>query len=143
MHIVFHTHHADVSEALQQRAEQAVRKLAARLRGTTDASVRFAEDGTERRVEIVLRAARRRPLVAAGEGARYEIALADAVERLGAHVAHAREERERRVRRDARAASAAAASGRVPNDAPPADDGEFPGDELELDLSPARRVAGT
>jgi ribosome-associated translation inhibitor RaiA len=98
LHIVFHAHHADVTDAIQQRAEQAVRKLAGRLRGTTDASIRFAEDGAVRRVELVLRAARRAPLVAEGVGPRYEVALASALDRLGAHVAHVRAERERRRR---------------------------------------------
>jgi ribosome-associated translation inhibitor RaiA len=96
LHIVFHAHRADVTEAVQQRAEQAVQKLAARLRGSTDASVRFADDGAVRRVDIVLNVARRAPLVAVGEGPRYEVALSDAVERLAAHVAHLRSDRERR-----------------------------------------------
>ena len=96
MHIVFHAHRADVSETLQQRAAQAVDKLASRLRGATDASIRFAEDGVIRRVEIVLRVARRRPLVAEGAGPRYEIALAAAAERLAAHVAHVKAQREGR-----------------------------------------------
>jgi hypothetical protein len=96
LHIVFYAHRADVTEAVQQRAEQAVRKLAARLRGTTDASIRFAQDGALRRVDIVLSVARRAPLIAAGEGPRYEVALTAAVERLSAHVAHLRAERERR-----------------------------------------------
>jgi ribosome-associated translation inhibitor RaiA len=96
VHIVFHAHRADVSEAIQQRAEQAVRKLASRLRGATDASIRFVSDGIARRIEIVLRVARRRPLVAEGAGPRYEVALAAAVERLGAHVAHVKAQREAR-----------------------------------------------
>jgi len=95
VHIVFHAHHADVTEPLQQRAEAAVRKLATRLRGTTDASIRFGQHGTSRRVEIMLRVVRRKPLVAEGEGTRYETALAAAVERLSAHVAHLRAERSR------------------------------------------------
>lgn len=136
MHIVFHAHHADVTDALQQRAAQSVTKLAARLRGTTDASVRFADDGAERRVEIMLRAARRRPLVAEGTGSRYEFALASAVERLGAHVAHVRAERERRRRtRDA---------SRTVGDAAPAAnvDDDF-GDLLrDAATPPPRPVAG-
>jgi ribosome-associated translation inhibitor RaiA len=96
VHIVFHAHHADVTDALQQRAEQAVRKLAARLRGATDASIRFVKHGATPRVEIMLRVARRKPLVAEGEGSRFEFALNGAVERLSAHVAHVRAERARK-----------------------------------------------
>jgi len=97
-HIVFHAH-SDVTEAVRQRAEQSVRKLASRIRGTTDASIRFDADGAVRRAEIVLRAARRAPLVAEGSGSRYEFALAAALDKLEAHVAHVRAERERKRRR--------------------------------------------
>lgn len=96
--IVFHAHRADVTEPLQQRAEQAVQKLAARLRGATDASIRFCEDGAVRKVDVVLNVARRAPLHAAGQGPRYEVALSSAVERLAAHVAHLRAQRARRRR---------------------------------------------
>jgi ribosome-associated translation inhibitor RaiA len=98
VHIVFHAHHADVTDALQTRAEQAVRKLASRLRGATDASIRFAADGATRRVDIVLAIARRKPLVAAGAAARFEGALGAALERLSAHVAHVKAERARKRR---------------------------------------------
>ena len=98
MNIVFHAHHADATDALQTRAEQAVRKLAGRLRGATDASIRFVTDGATRRVEIVLAVARRKPLVAAGASTRFEGALGAALERLGAHVAHVKAERARKRR---------------------------------------------
>ena len=98
MNIVFHAHHADMPEPLQQRAEQAVRKLATRLRRVVDASVRFSEDGPTRRVEIVLRAPRQQPLVAAGSGRQYETALGEALQRLESHVEHLRVARGRRIR---------------------------------------------
>ena len=99
LHIVFHAHRADVTDALQQKAEAAVSKLASRLRGATDASVRFAEDAGNRRVELVLRVARRAPLVAEATSTRYETALSTAIERLEQHVAHVKVERARRIRR--------------------------------------------
>jgi ribosome-associated translation inhibitor RaiA len=98
VNIVFHAHHADMPEPLQQRAEQAVRKLATRLRRVVDASVRFSEDGPTRRVEIVLRAPRSEPLVAAGSGRLYEAALGEALVRLESHVEHLRVARGRRIR---------------------------------------------
>lgn len=104
MNIVFHAHHADMPEALQERAEQAVQKLAVRLRRVVDASLRFSEDGPTRRVEIVLRAPRQQPLVAAGSGRVYETALGEALARLESHIAHLRAARGRRIRA-ARAAS--------------------------------------
>lgn len=137
LHIVFHAHHADVTDAIQQRAEQSVRKLAARLRGATDASIRFAEDGAVRRVELVLRTARRAPLVAEGLGPRYEVALAAALDRLGAHIAHVRALRERR-RRQAEGLRLETTVGR--------EDGLEPEPELDdfapEDVEPARRAAG-
>lgn len=99
MDIVFQSHRAEVPSAVQQRAEQAVTKLAGRLRRAVDAQVRFAEDGPARRVEITLRAARREPMVAVGEARAYEAALSEAVARLEAHVAHDKELRARAAKR--------------------------------------------
>jgi ribosome-associated translation inhibitor RaiA len=98
VNIVFHAHNAEMPESLQQRAEQAVQKLATRLRRVVDASVRFAEDGPVRRVEIVLRAPRQQPLVAAGSGRLYETALGEALERLASHIAHLKAAQGRRIR---------------------------------------------
>ena len=98
MNIVFHAHHADMPGSLQERAEQAVQKLASRLKRAVDASVRFAEDGQVRRVEIVLRAPRQQPLVAAGSGRLYETALGEALERLESHIAHLKAAKGRRIR---------------------------------------------
>ena len=98
MKIVFHAHNAEMPESLQQRAEQSVQKLATRLRRAVDASVRFAEDGPTRRVEIVLRAPRQQPLVAAGSGRLYETALGEALERLESHIAHLKAAQGRRIR---------------------------------------------
>ena len=87
MEIVFQAHHAVISDDLRARAERAVHKAAARLRRTVDATVRFEEDGPTRRVEIVLRAPRQRPVVAAGEGRLFGRALTAAAARLQAQVA--------------------------------------------------------
>jgi ribosome-associated translation inhibitor RaiA len=129
--IVFHAHNADMSDSLQERAEQAVRKLASRLRRAVDASVRFTEDGPVRRVEIVLRAPRRRPLVAVGSGRLYESALGQAVAHLESHLAHLKAVRSRPIR-------AARATTRVPGVAAPlAADGDVTG------ASASRREAAT
>jgi len=136
VNIVFHAHRADVTDALQERAEQAVRKLATRLRGTTDASIRFAADGATRRVEIVLRVARRKPLVCEGIAPRYEGALAAAVERLSAHVAHVRAERARKRQADA-------ARGTAPPASESAGESEDDFTDLLLDRETARRLAAS
>ena len=93
MEIIFHSHHADISPRMQQRADQGIRKIVARLGRAVDAVVRFESDGPTRRVEIVLHAARGRRLVARGEGRNFGPALASALERLGARVGHVRRTR--------------------------------------------------
>lgn len=98
MNIVFHGHHADVSSALQQRAEQRVRKLGGRIRRATDASIRAAGDGRFRRIEIELRAPKARPLVAVAESDSYEAALGDALARLEAQVEQLKAMRTKRIR---------------------------------------------
>lgn len=101
MEIILHVHHAEVSDAMRQRAERAVRRLAARLAHTVDAVVRFEQDGRERRVELEVRAARVRPLVASGCAGAFGPALTRAVDRLEREVReqHARATRQRRAAR--------------------------------------------
>jgi ribosome-associated translation inhibitor RaiA len=84
--IVFHAHHAVISDELRARAERAVHKAAARLHRAVDAIVRFEEDGPTRRVEIVLNAPRHGPVVAVGEGRQLSAALTAALARLQAQV---------------------------------------------------------
>ena len=117
MDIVFHAHHAVISDELRARAERAVHKAAARLRRAVDATVRFEEDGPTRRVEIVLHAPRKAPLVAVGEDRVLTRALSAAASRLQAQVGRgaAGGARPRRL------ADAAA-----PPDAFAADDGDAP-----------------
>ena len=93
MEIIFHSHHAAVSQSMHLRAERGIRKVVARLGRAVDAVVRFEEDGPTRRVEVMLHAARGRRLVARGEGRHFGPALATALDRLGARVGHARRTR--------------------------------------------------
>ena len=120
MDIVFHAHHAVISDDLRARAERVVHKAAARLHRAVDATVRFEEDGPTRRVEIVLHAPRHRPVVAVGEARLLGPALSAAAARLQAQVAksvppHARP---RRASADGAVAIGAA------DDRLPADDGD-------------------
>lgn len=105
MEITLHAHHAVMSDQLRARAERMVRKLAERIRRPVDATIRFTQDGPMRRVEIVLHPARRRPIVAAGQGRTYGPALAEAAERMETQLT--------RVKRTARARAAAAAAARA------------------------------
>ena len=101
MQIIFHSHHASVSDRLRLRAEQGVRKLAARLGGAVDAVIRFEGDGRTRRVEIVMHGSRRRRLVAEGQARYLGPALSQAVDGLRDQVDRARRVRSKAARRRA------------------------------------------
>ncbi len=101
MQIIFHSHHASVSDRLRLRAEQGVRKLATRLGGAVDAVIRFQNDGPTRRVEIVMHASRHRRLVAEGQARYLGPALAQAVDGLRDQVDRARRARGKGARRRA------------------------------------------
>jgi ribosome-associated translation inhibitor RaiA len=84
--IIFHSHHAAISDRMRRRAELAVERAARRLSRAVDAIVRFEQDGPMKRVEIVLHAPRQRKVVALGEARFYGLALTIAIEKLGAQV---------------------------------------------------------
>lgn len=86
MEIVFHEHHAEISERMRQRARRAVGKVARRLDHVVHAIVRFEQDGPTRCVEIVLHAPRQRRLMAKSRSRYFGAALADVTDRLLAQV---------------------------------------------------------
>ena len=86
MEIIFHAHHAVISDRMRLRAERAVRKIARKLARAVDAIVRFERDGPTCRVEVVLHASGRRDLIAEGRARYYGPALAEAVSKLDAQV---------------------------------------------------------
>jgi ribosome-associated translation inhibitor RaiA len=84
--IIFHAHNAVISERLRERSEHAIQKLASRMSRVVDAIVRFEQDGPTRRVEVVLHAPRRSPLVAEGQARYYGPALSQALARIEAQL---------------------------------------------------------
>ena len=102
MEIIFHAHHAAISDHMRGRAERAVRKVAARLPRVTSAVVRFEEDGPARRVEIELLGAGRK-LVSTASGRFFGPALTDATQRLLARVGHDRRDKNKKHLRRPRA----------------------------------------
>ena len=78
MEIIFHAHHANVSDRMRKRAESAVRRAARRMARAVDGIIRFEQDGPVKRVEIVLHAPRQRNLIARGEGRYFGPAFAGA-----------------------------------------------------------------
>lgn len=107
MEIIFHAHHANVSDRMRRRAEAAVRKTAQRLARTVDAIIRFEQDGPVKRVEILLHAPRQRDLIARGEGKFFGPAFTTAVDKLSAQIQALRTSR-RTARRSVLAGKAAA-----------------------------------
>ena len=95
MEIVFHSHHAVVSDNMRARAERIVRKIASRATRVTGAVVRFEEDGPVRRVEIELHGSGRK-LVADSRGRFFGGALAAAGQRLLARVQHDRRDKNKK-----------------------------------------------
>lgn len=90
MDIIFHGHHASVSDRMRQRAAAGVRRLTTRLERAVDAIIRFEEDGPNRRVEIILHAPRQRRLVAEAEGRFYGPTIVAALAKLQAQIATSR-----------------------------------------------------
>lgn len=103
MTIIFHAHHAIMSPRLRRRAEQAVAQLADRLARPVEAVVRFEEDGPIRRVEIVLHAPRRKPVIAEGRHRYIGSALTEALGRLESQIETSRRKQRARARRGGRA----------------------------------------
>lgn len=86
MEIIFHAHHANVSERMRKRTEAAVRRAALRMSRAVDAIIRFEQDGRVKRVEILLHAPRQRDLIARGEARFFGPAFAAAMGRLTAQI---------------------------------------------------------
>lgn len=101
MDIIFHAHHAAISDRMRLRAELAAQRAAARLKRAVDVVVRFEQDGPVKRVEIVLHAPRQRDIVALGEDRFYGRALSAAISKLSAQVRRIGRERKSGVRKQA------------------------------------------
>ena len=99
MDIIWHAHHAVISERLKARAEAAVVKVASRLDRAIGATVRFEREGTRCRVEVLLRAPRHKALIAEGHGRYYGPALAMAVAHLARQVSDERRTAKSRLER--------------------------------------------
>jgi ribosome-associated translation inhibitor RaiA len=98
MELLLHSHNVNVSAVVRQRAERLVRRLAPRVGRVVDATVRFADDGPLRRVEIDVHAAGGRRVVAAGTGRHFGPALAHAGANLRAQCEHAKRTHRERSR---------------------------------------------
>ena len=86
MEIIFHAHHATISDSMRKRAEAGVKRVARRAGRAVDAVIRFEQDGPVKRVEMVLHTSSRRDLIARGESRYYGLALTAALGRLNAQI---------------------------------------------------------
>ena len=102
MDIVFHGHHAVMSDRLKERATRGLQRLQRRIADATDATVLFQQDGSERRVELRVHAPGHRNLVAEGRAPYYGPALRLALTHLEAQLGHVRRDRRERAARVAR-----------------------------------------
>ena len=82
MEVIFHAHHATVSDRMRKRCEAAVRRAGLRLTRAVDGIIRFEQDGPVKRVEIVLHAPRQRDMIARGEGKFFGPAFSLAMDKL-------------------------------------------------------------
>jgi len=98
MEIVYHAHHAVISERMRQRADAIVRRLAQRLGRVVDVMVRFEGDGPQRRVELVVHRGDGARLIAEGAARYYGPARKQAAGRLQAQLAHRKRTPRARVR---------------------------------------------
>jgi ribosome-associated translation inhibitor RaiA len=96
--VIFHSHNAVISERLRTRAASIIQKLQRRTAHPVLAIVRFEQDGPTRRVEIVMHASRRRPLISNGYARTYGPALSEAVHNLQAQLARSKRTPKRRAR---------------------------------------------
>lgn len=108
MDIIFHSHHAHISEYLRRRAIRLVARVAARIPRTVQGRVRFEEDGPTRRVTVVLRAPRHHDIIGRAEGRFFGPALVAAVARVQSQTG-----RERSATGHARARRGARARARI------------------------------
>ncbi len=86
MDIIFHAHHATISQAMRKRAEAGARRIGRRIGRAVDAVIRFEQDGPMKRVEIVLHAPPKRDIVARAESRYFGLALTACLDRLGSQV---------------------------------------------------------
>lgn len=99
MEIVFHAHHAVITERMRLRAERLVRRLSLLLHRVVDVSIRFVDDGPQRRVELIFHAAGGKRIVAEGRGRYFGPALSQAGSRLRAQLDHAKGLRKGRLQK--------------------------------------------
>jgi ribosome-associated translation inhibitor RaiA len=99
MEIVFHVHHADVSDRMRRRAEQALRKVARRARRPVDGVIRFQQDGAIRCVELAVHSANGRRFIARSEARYFGTALTEAARRLAMQLDHTKRTPKSRARR--------------------------------------------
>lgn len=106
MEIVFQFHDAPVTERMRKRAEAALTKAARRAARPVDALIRFQQDGSVRRVEMVLHTARGRRYVASSEARYFGSALSDAARKLTMQLDHGKRTPKARARRALRQGAA-------------------------------------
>ena len=97
MQLVFKHSGLELTQSMLKKAERAVLKAAERIPRATGATVRFDDDGPERRVEIVFTAPRGTRLVATAAGRYWGPALNAALAKLVRQASKERHTLSRRI----------------------------------------------
>ena len=98
MNIVMQLHRASVTDAQRTKYERLLNARARKLPRGARAVVRLSEDGTLRRVEIVLDVPRQPALVAAAEGKWFATCVGQALDRLDAQILRTKQTPKTRAR---------------------------------------------
>jgi ribosome-associated translation inhibitor RaiA len=98
MEIVMQLHHATVTDTMREKIEAMVENAAKKLPRVVDATIRLEEDGTVRRVEVMLHAPKQPSLVATAEGRYFGPLVSEALLKLGKQMAREKKTPKARAR---------------------------------------------
>lgn len=98
MELVMHLHHATVIEAMRSKIEAMVTSAAKKLPRVVDATIHLEQDGSVRRVEVMLHAPKHPALVATAEGRYFGPLVSEALLKLGKQMAREKKTPKARAR---------------------------------------------
>ena len=98
MEIVMHLHHATVNDGMRANIVALVENAAKNLPRVVDATIHLDEDGSLRRVEVMLHAPKQPALVATAEGRYFGPLVSEALLKLGKQMAREKKTPKARAR---------------------------------------------
>ena len=98
MDIVMHLHHATVNDGMRAKIVAMVEHAAKKLPRVVDATIHLEEDGSVRRVEVMLHAPKQPALVVTAEGRYFGPLVSEALLKLGKQMAREKKTPKARAR---------------------------------------------